>query len=67
MTFLLTLLISIVVFASGVVVITHSYQLTQIIGYNDMAERYLGSGGTYSMWKLIGVAMMIGAVWYLFH
>lgn len=65
MVFLLTLLTSAGLFVVGVLLLTHSFQLTQLIGYNSLAERYLGTGGTYTMWKLLGIALMLGAVWYL--
>jgi len=48
----------------GIGLIKYSFQLTQIIGSNYYAERYLGSGGTYTMWKLLGLALIIGVVIY---
>lgn len=50
----------------GVLMMRYSYQLTQIFGYNSLAERYLGSGGTYTMWKLLGVFAILLAIWYVF-
>lgn len=50
----------------GVLMMRYSYQLTQIFGYNSLAERYLGNGGTYTMWKLLGMFAILLAVWYVF-
>ncbi len=44
----------------------YNYQLTQLFGYNSLAERYLGQGGTYSMWKLLGLLTIFLALWYVF-
>jgi hypothetical protein len=50
----------------GVLMMRYNYQLTQLFGYNSLAERYLGSGGTYTMWKLLGVLAILLAIWYVF-
>jgi hypothetical protein len=52
--------------AGGVLMMRYNYQLTQLFGYNSLAERYLGSGGTYTMWKLLGVLAILLAIWYVF-
>jgi hypothetical protein len=52
--------------AIGVALIKYNFQLTRLFGHNSLAERYLGEGGTYTMWKLLGVALIIGAVIYVF-
>lgn len=67
MAFLLKLLISIITAAAGFLLLTHSYQITQLFGHQEFAERYLGTGGTYTMWKLTGLLLIFGAVWYLFR
>lgn len=66
MEFIFRLFIALVTGVAGLLLITHSFQLTQLFGHAELAERYLGIGGTYTMWKLIGLALIIGAVWYLF-
>ena len=67
MAILLKIVLVILGIGVGTYAITHNYQLTRLFGYNDYAERYLGTGGTYSMWKLIGVILIIGSVIYLFR
>ncbi|HUD20558.1 MAG TPA: hypothetical protein VMQ44_00615 [Candidatus Saccharimonadales bacterium] len=67
MAILLKIIVAILGVGAGTYALTHNYQLTRLFGYNDYAERYLGTGGTYSMWKLIGVVLIIAAVVYLFR
>lgn len=43
----------------GILFIKYSYQLTQLFGHNSLAERYIGEGGTYTMWKLLGLVVII--------
>ena len=64
---LLKLLIFILAFGGGVAFIKYNYQLTQLFGHNSLAEQYLGNGGTYTMWKLLGVILIFGAIIYLFR
>lgn len=63
---LLKILILIVGIGLGVSFMKYNYPLTQLFGFNSLAERYLGNGGTYSMWKLLGVLVIIGSIWYVF-
>ena len=53
---ILTTLFLIVV---GVAVMKWSEPLTNMFGRNDIAERYLGAGGTYTMWKIVGVIFIL--------
>jgi hypothetical protein len=48
----------------GTALMKYSFQLTQLFGHNSWAEKYLGDGGTYTMWKLLGIALIILAVIY---
>jgi hypothetical protein len=66
MGIILKIIVLILGIVAGVGMMTHSYQLTQLFGYNSLAERYLGTGGTYSMWKLLGLLTIIGAFLYAF-
>lgn len=60
------LLIFVLGLGVGVGFIKYSYQLTQLFGHNSYAEQYIGSGGTYSMWKLLGLAAILGTIWWVF-
>lgn len=66
MAVLWKVLVLIVGLGAGTAMLTHSYQLTQLFGYNSLAERYLGTGGTYSMWKILGAVAIIGSFLYVF-
>lgn len=49
-------------FAAGILIIYWREKIVRIFGKNDMAEKYLGMGGTYNMWVLIGMAIMIAGL-----
>jgi hypothetical protein len=66
MAFAFKLLVLVAGFAVGTAFIKYNFQLTKLFGHNSLAERYLGEGGTYSMWKLLGVALIIIAIIYVF-
>jgi len=66
MAVILKILILVVGIGLGTVLIKYNFQLTQLFGHNYYAERYLGDGGTYSMWKLLGTILIIGVVVYVF-
>lgn len=65
-TILIKIIVLIIGIGAGVAMLTHSYQLTHLFGYNSLAERYLGTGGTYSMWKILGALAIIGSFIYVF-
>jgi hypothetical protein len=47
--------IFIITVLAGLAVMVYTEKVVRLIGKNELAERYLGAGGTYSMWKLIGM------------
>jgi hypothetical protein len=66
MVFLYKILAVVIGIPIGIFLMTHSYQVTQMFGHNSLAEQYLGTGGTYTMWKLLGTILIVAAVLYLF-
>lgn len=44
----------------------YSLQMARTFGKVGWAERYIGPGGTYTMWKAIGIIAPIVAVVYFF-
>jgi hypothetical protein len=54
--------------AIGFLLIRYSVALTESMGKMEWAERYLRSGmaGTYSMYRLIGVIVIILSLLYMF-
>ena len=63
----LKILIFVVGLAVGTGLIKYNFQLTQIFGHNSLAEQYLGDGGTYTMWRLLGIIAIIGTIVYVFR
>ena len=61
MTFI-RILLFIFCFAAGVIMVKYREKFARTFGKNDLAEKYLGAGGTYNMWVIIGIiAIFIGA------
>jgi hypothetical protein len=52
--------------ALGVLLIIYREKLQQITGDIDFAERYLGSGGTFTLYILVGLGAIILSVMYAF-
>ncbi len=53
----------------GTLLIRYNFQITQLFGKVGWAEHYLGSGfgGTYVMYKLVGVFIIIVSMLYMFN
>jgi hypothetical protein len=51
--------------ALGAVIVKFTGPIARTVGQNDLAERYLGMGGTYTMWTLIGVGLIIASFFVL--
>jgi len=56
---LLTFLSSIII---GVTIIRNREQIVKMVGKAEWAERYLGAGGTYTMWILIALGIIFLAL-----
>lgn len=50
--------------AVGVAVTYYNRWLVRIVGVSPWAERTFGGGGTYLMWQLIGVLIVVFTVLY---
>lgn len=46
--------------------LTYTLQMARIFGKVGWAEKYFGEGGTYTMWKIIGIIAPVIAVVYFF-
>lgn len=42
----------------GFIAVLYAFTLVRTFGHMDWAEHYLGSGGSYTAWRLIGIAMI---------
>ncbi|MFA6423333.1 MAG: hypothetical protein WCW17_02665 [Patescibacteria group bacterium] len=58
----LRILIFIGCFAAGLGLIAKTLPWVNLVGYSSWAEQHLGGGGTYTMWKLIGILLIIAGV-----
>lgn len=67
MEIVVRILVLVIGLAVGTGLIKYNFQLTRLFGYNDLAERFLGDGGTYSMWKLLGTVILVGSLWFTFR
>lgn len=50
----------------GVLIMIYRYQLKQVTGNVSWAEQYLGMGGTYNLFIIIGLAVSIFSLMYAF-
>lgn len=48
----------------AVLIMKYTDPIVRLVGKNDLAEKYLGMGGTYTMWKLIALAIVLVALLY---
>lgn len=61
------ILYSLCLIGLGVVVEIYTYQFVKIFGHLSWAERYLGSGGSYLAWRLIGILFILGGIYWIGH
>jgi hypothetical protein len=50
----------------GIAVIKFSFPLTNFFGHIPWAEDHIGGGGTNSLYKIVGVIIIIGSFLYMF-
>jgi hypothetical protein len=43
----------------GIILLVYSFQIVRIFGHNSWAEEKLGPGGSYTLWKLVGIALIV--------
>lgn len=49
----------ILTFAAGLGIIRYAEPIVRTFGHMDWAERTFGAGGTYTVWKITGVLVII--------
>lgn len=49
----------------ALLILKYTEPLVRMIGKMSWAENHLGMGGTYTMWKLIAVLLIVGSLVYL--
>jgi hypothetical protein len=52
----------------GILLIRYTFQITNLFGKIDWAEQHMrgGYGGTYALYKLVGLGIVILAMFYMF-
>lgn len=50
---------------AGVSMIKYRERIVRIVGKTYYAEKYLGGGGSYTMWILLGIVVIFGTIWYI--
>lgn len=59
------IIVFIVAFIAGLAILKYQEPIVRTFGKSYYAERYLGMGGTYTMWKLIAIAVILVAFAYM--
>ncbi|OGE78934.1 MAG: hypothetical protein A2751_00110 [Candidatus Doudnabacteria bacterium RIFCSPHIGHO2_01_FULL_46_14] len=58
--------ISIIGLSVGIVLVWKTFAIAQLFGSIDWAEEHLGSGGSYLLYKVIGIIFVILSALYIF-
>lgn len=62
---LVKILIFLTCVAIAILILKYTEPLVRMIGKMDWAENRLGMGGTYTVWKLLAVLLIVGSLIYL--
>ena len=68
MEIFLRILIFVIAVILGYGILKYTVKLVDNIGHNSLADKYLGAGsggGTYNMWKILGVLVIIAGIYIL--
>ena len=49
----------------GILILKYTESIVRMVGKMSWAENRLGMGGTYTVWKLIAVLLIVGSLVYL--
>lgn len=54
-------------FCLAIIIITYREKIVRTVGKNQLAERYLGNGGSYTFWILFAIFLVfLAATWFFF-
>ena len=53
-------------FCLAIIMITYREKLVRMVGKNQLAEKYLGEGGSYTFWILFSIFIVFVAATWLF-
>jgi len=49
----------------GILILKYTERIVRTVGKMGWAENRLGMGGTYTVWKLIGILLIVGSLVYV--
>jgi len=49
----------------GILILKYTERIVRNVGKMSWAEQKLGMGGTYTVWKLIGILLIVGSLIYV--
>lgn len=59
------ILILLICTALAILILKYTEPLVRMMGKISWAENHLGMGGTYTLWKLIAIILIIGSLVYV--
>ncbi len=59
------ILVFLVAAAIGILILKYTEPIVRTVGKMGWAEEHLGLGGTYTMWKIIGIVVILGGLVYV--
>ncbi|MBU6389023.1 hypothetical protein KGQ71_00750 [Patescibacteria group bacterium] len=59
----MTILYALIAIAAGFYVELRVFWIVRFFGHLDWAERYLGPGGSYTAWRIIGIILIVAGFW----
>jgi len=67
MVFIAKFIVVLIAISIGYLILRYTEPLVRMIGKSVWAEQYLGNGGTYTMWKIIGLILPIAVLVYTIY
>ena len=61
----LKIIVFIICLVLGILFLVKTERIVFTVGHNSWAEKYLGAGGSYTMWKLIALFTFIFGIMFL--
>lgn len=59
MVFVEKFFVLLIAFTLGVLIVRYCEPIVRTIGHSAWAEQHLGAGGSYMMWKIIGILIPV--------
>ena len=63
---IIKILVLVFCFFLAIIMISYREKLVRLVGKNQLAERYLGNGGSYTFWILFAIFIVFLAATWLF-